>query len=603
MREIMDIEKLEKEISLLKEQLSKLSDIVSDKKESENLASSNITFVTGVWDINRENRKFDEFYIPNFLNLLKMPFNLVLFIPEDLIELVKNVRSEKNTKIIKFSLEDIKNLYAPHWELTQNIRLSESWRNITGENGWLTTSPQATLEYYNPIVQSKMFLLHDAKLINPFSTDYFFWIDAALPKTVYVDYLTDLRLENIVNYANPFLFLSYPYESDTDIHGFEMSGIKKYVNQKTTYVCRGGLFGGHKEQISEANAVYYDLLQKTLQDGYMGTEESIFTIMAHNEPHIYKRYMLDNNGLIYKFVLDALENKVMLEQSESQKIDKFKKVSDKDVENLKTNVYILTFNFPEQLRHILKSFEKVPDWLNKPHLVLVDNSTNENSAMENEKIASQYNMEYIHLGDNKGINGGRQFAAEHFHGSTADYMLFFEDDMTLNPPEKTGEFCRKGFRKYVPNLYNILHKIMLKEDFDFLKLSFSAVFWDNNIQTSWYNVPQAVRDKVWPEYNKLPVHGTDPNAPRTKFGTIDEVDELSYITGEVFYCNWPMIVSKTGNKKIFIDTKWERPFEQTWMSYVFQETLKGNIRPALLLASPIYHDRIMHYKPEERREN
>jgi len=595
----MNIEKMQEEIMSLQEQINKLSSVLAGKT-SMTTKAKNITFVTGLWNLNREGRKFEDFYIPNFLKLLEMPFNLVLFIPEELIEVVRKVRSEENTKVIKFSLEDVRNLYAPHWELTQKIRLSESWRNITGDDGWLKTSPQAILEYYNPIVQSKMFLLHDAKLFNPFSTDYFFWIDAALPKTVSIDYLTNKNLENIIDYANPFLFLSYPYESDIDIHGFDIKGVEKYTHKKTTYVCRGGLFGGHKEQISEANAVYYDLLQKTLSDGYMGTEESIFTIMAHNEPQIYRRYMLENNGLIYKFVFNLIEGNINLEEHYVKNI---RKISDKDVENLKTNVYILTFNFPEQLKHILKSFEKIPEWLEKPRLILIDNSTNIDSMKENEKIALSYKMEYIHLGDNKGINGGRQFSAEHFHESDADYMVFFEDDMTLNPPDSSGEFCRKGFRKYVPNLYNIIHKIMLKEEFDFLKLSFSAVFWDNNIQTSWYNVPQDVRDKVWPHYNKLPVHGTDPNAPRTKFDRIDEVDELSYITGEVFYCNWPMIVSKSGNKKIFIDTKWERPFEQTWMSYVFQETLKGNVKPALLLASPIYHDRIMHYKPEERREN
>ena len=64
-----------------------------------------------------------------------------------------------------------------------------------------------------------------------------------------------------------------------------------------------------------------------------------------------------------------------------------------------------------------------------------------------------------------------------------------------------------------------------------------------------------------------------------------------------------MIMSKEGNKKVFLDTIWDYPYEQTWMSYVFQETRKGNIHSAVLLASPICHDRILHYKPEERREN
>jgi len=39
------------------------------------------------------------------------------------------------------------------------------------------------------------------------------------------------------------------------------------------------------------------------------------------------------------------------------------------------------------------------------------------------------------------------------------------------------------------------------------------------------------------------------------------------------------------------------------MSHMHQMTKKGELRPALLLASPIWHDRIKHYKAEERREN
>ena len=54
---------------------------------------------------------------------------------------------------------------------------------------------------------------------------------------------------------------------------------------------------------------------------------------------------------------------------------------------------------------------------------------------------------------------------------------------------------------------------------------------------------------------------------------------------------------------MFLDVTWQNPFEQTWMSYMYQETKKGNLKPAVLLASPIDHDRIAHYKPEERREN
>ena len=447
-------------------------------------------------------------------------------------------------------------------------------------------------------------LLNDVTIWNPFNSEYFIWLDAGITNTVYEKLFTESRsLDKIIPYLGNFLFLSYPYESSGEIHGFNFNAMNKYAGETVKYVCRGGLFGGKKEIINQANATYYSTLLQTLNDGYMGTEESIFTLMSYIEPHLYRRYMLDDNGLVVKFTENLIKDNITLEPLPISAPVTPLKITDKDLSKYKTNLYILTFNFPEQLLHTIESMKKTPEWLEKPHLVLLDNSTDEEAKSQNEIIAAEYKFEYIHLGRNTGICGGRQYAAEHFDNSDADFMFFFEDDMTVNPPEYSGQFCRNGFRKYIPNLYNIVHKIMLKENFDFLKLSYTEVYMDNNIQVSWYNVPQEVRTRDWPHYSKLPVTGLDPNAPRTQFKNINTIDQISYISGEIYYANWPMIASKAGNKKMFIDTKWAHPYEQTWMSHMYQETVKGNLNPAILLASPIWHDRIKYYKPEERREN
>jgi hypothetical protein len=53
---------------------------------------------------------------------------------------------------------------------------------------------------------------------------------------------------------------------------------------------------------------------------------------------------------------------------------------------------------------------------------------------------------------------------------------------------------------------------------------------------------------------------------------------------------------------MFLETKWAYPYEQTWMSYIFQETLKNNIKPGILLATPTEHNRFLHYGLGERKE-
>jgi hypothetical protein len=333
----------------------------------------------------------------------------------------------------------------------------------------------------------------------------------------------------------------------------------------------------------------------------MGTEESLFSILACTQPHICRQSRIDANGFIQEFVDKVLEDRAELVEVSKQTLELLKPTHF-ELQNIKTSVYMLTFNFPHQVEHTIQKWLKHDKFLTSTRNILIDNSTNDEARKANAQICQKYNFEHLITNDNKGICGGRQLAAEHFDQSDSDYYIFLEDDMGIFDP-KDNNLCRNGFRKYIPNLYNLIHKIMIRENFDFLKLSYTEVYMDNNIQVSWYNVPQEVRSRIWPNYSKLPVTGLDLNCPRTQFKNIEVLDGVSYASGEIYYANWPMIMNKEGNRKVFLDIKWEHPFEQTWMSYVFQETIKNNIKPGVLLASPIDHERIAHYTPQERREN
>lgn len=564
---------------------------------SSNSESNSLTIVSGLWDIDRVGRDWS-LYQDHFDKFLQIPCNMLLWIPKSLESFVWDRRSKSNTHVIIYELENIKNdIFSPFWEQWQKIRQDPKWQN---QAGWLSDSPQCKNEYYNPIVMSKMFFLHDSKLRNPFNTDYFIWLDAGISQTVYENYFYETKnLDRITKKLDPFLFLSYPYEADKEIHGFEFNAINKYAGSKVDYVCRGGLFGGHKDFLSQAHGEYYHLLQRTLNEGYAGTEESIFSILAKLNPQNYRRYELDGNGLIVKFIQAIIDENANLVPVEKPK-NKFTPIVN-DISGVKTNLYFLTFNYPEQLEATIKSLQKHEGFLSHPcQKVVIDNSTNQEARNGNKLICEKYGFEHIAMNKNTGICGGRQFAAEHFDASDSDFYLFFEDDMTISDPEEG--ICRNGFNKYVPDLYKKLHQIMLKDKFDFLKLSYTEVYMDNNIQVSWYNVPQPVRTEVWPDYDKLPTTGLDPNCPRTKFKNIEVLNGLSYISGEIYYANWPHITSREGNKKMFINTKWAHPYEQTWMSHIFQETKKGLIKPAVLLASTVTHDRFKHYQPEERIE-
>jgi hypothetical protein len=555
---------------------------------------NNVTLVTGLWDIGRGDleegwsRSYSH-YLEKFKDLLKIEENLIIFGDAELRKFVESNRKPENTLFIERNLEWFKN--NDYYNSIQTIRVKPEWYN---KAGWLSSSTQAKLPMYNPLVMSKVFLLNDARIMDKFNSDYMFWIDAGITNTVHWGYFThDKVLQKLPKNISKFSFICFPYETNTEIHGFEYNKLNTLAGAKVTKVARGGFFGGPKESISDINGIYYNLLVSTLSEGYMGTEESIFSIITYKHSDIINYFDIDGNGLISTF-FENLKNDTLKPKTESTI------VCDNNLDINKVSLYVLTFNSPNQFKTLIESIKLYDnDYLTKPKKILLDNSTDPSTYNEYKKLCEDYNFEHIKK-DNLGICGGRQFIAEHFDKSDSDYMLFFEDDMFFSTSELG---CTNGFGRKTNNLYTNSLQIAKKENLDFLKLNFTEFYGDNSTQWAWYNVPQHIREKHWPDKTQLPVQGLDPNAPKTVFKCIKSYNNIPYAIGEVYYCNWPQIVSKTGNQKMFLDTTWAHPFEQTWMSHMFQMTIKDELKSGVLLLTPTEHNRFDFYKAEERKES
>jgi hypothetical protein len=556
---------------------------------------SNITLVTGIWDIGRGDltkgwsRPYQH-YLDKFEKLLEVQENLIIFGDEELKKFVFERRNESNTQFIVRPLSWFTN--SEFYPMIQKIRNTPTWFN---QVGWLKESTQARLENYNPLVMSKVFLLNDAKIMDQFNSEYMFWIDGGLTNTVHPGYFThDKVLDKLSKYISKFSFISFPYGAENEIHGFEYNKLNSIAGEKVTKVARGGFFGGPKHTISDINGIYYGLLKSTLDEGYMGTEESIFSIMTYKHSDLINYFEIESNGLVGKFFED-LKNDELKVKSEN---------ASKEINSLDTNkvgLYVITFNSPKQFRTLIDSMLAYDeDYILKTKKFLLDNSSDLSTTEEYIKICDEFGFEHIKK-DNLGICGGRQWIAEHFDETDLDYYLFFEDDMFFYPNE--GTVCRNGFNRYVQNLYTKSLEIIKKENFDFLKMNYSEFYGDNGTQWSWYNVPQNVREEFWPNKPRLPQMGLDPNAPKTQFNNVVSHKGVPYAIGDVYYCNWPQIVSRTGNQKMFLDTTWAHPFEQTWMSHMYQLVKKNELYPGLLLMTPTEHDRFEHYSRDLRKES
>jgi hypothetical protein len=540
-----------------------------------------ITLVTALYDIKRSSlknfgRSFDE-YKSRFKDLLescaKLPMVIFIDDSDELESFIQDARrGSVGTKIIKKSKNEFKDKtgFFPFFDKVNKIRNQDSWK--LQDESWLPASPQASLELYNPLVMSKMFMLNDVRIFNFFNSKYIFWIDAGLTGTVNKGYFSQdevIQKLCLSGGAEKFISVCFPYKARTEIHGFSFRAMNEYANERVERVSRGGFFGGRVDKIQAINPLYYDLLDRTLSEGYMGTEECIFSILTYTNPELFRVYMIGGNGLMGAF----------FEQCKNMSLEKKEKEID---------MYIVTFNFPQQLKLLLASIDKQnPELFDKSNVFVINNSVDTSTDAEYSKICESRGFVEIKQG-NLGISGARQWAATHFDERSTKYMLWFEDDMLL---ATSDTLCKNGLRRKCPNFIDIAIDIVEKEKLDFLKLSFTEFFGDHHKQWAWHNVPQHIREKYFTE-----------KECRMTWKTSGCIDGLSYLIGDVYYSNWPSVMTKEGNRKIFLSPKFSHPNESTLMSHAFQKSKLGEISSGVVLASIIDHNRTFHYSKEIRKE-
>lgn len=563
--------------------------------------NNDVTIVTGLWDLGRGNlqgwaKRDFSYYKEKFFELLQTDIPMCIWIPRELEEEVKQVRGDKPTRIYFKELKDFETWF-PFFKEVQAIRNNPEWYNSAG---WLKESPQAALEYYNPMMMCKMFMVNDSTIFNPFNSKYFYWLDGGITNTVGKGYfLNDKVLSNLANYSRStkkLVTINYPYTSNDEIHGFERKKMAEYCGVKyVDKISRGGFWGGKKELINKMNDAYYSVLRSTLEAGYMGADECLFTILSYTKPDLIERFEIEGNGLIWPF-FELLKSYKSLDLQ-----DTIIYKTGKEIEYIQTaeevlmneqgegvNLYIVTFNSPPQLKLLLQTITDYnPELFTKTNKFLINNSTDDSTTEDYNEICAAYDFTQVKEG-NMGICGARQWAAKHFDASNAKYIVWFEDDMLM---EKENKLCRNGLNMHVNDWLGKCIKIVEEENLDFIKISFSEFFGDHHKQWAWHNVPQEIRDKYFAD-------GTC----RMKWNKSGCIDGLSYLIGEVYYSNWPSVMTRAGNYKIFLETSYAMPFEQTIMSHCYQLTTKGRMRSAVLMASLVNHDRVYHYSKEIRKE-
>ncbi len=173
------------------------------------------------------------------------------------------------------------------------------------EAAWVAAAgPQRpSLDYFTTTL-TKMGMLHDQSIWNPFGTRHLVWIDADVAASVHPGYFADERLlDRLPHLLQRFFILARPCPV-TDAAG-------------TADAARvqGQLFGGELGEIAQTNALYYQTLDQCLRQKTLPTQESLFTRMLQQHPERFDRFVLQDNGLLGFLFAEMRRGQVSIERT------------------------------------------------------------------------------------------------------------------------------------------------------------------------------------------------------------------------------------------------------------------------------------------------
>lgn len=247
------------------------------------LRHNDLCLVTCLLDINRaahDKRNFLDHYMRGVEKLIDLPYPLVIFVDYRYYEPILAKTGGKPISVIPIAPETIQ--WRPHYNRLKEICESDAWVN---QAEWMQTSVIKSPEYVG-LTLHKMELMMHCVNHNVFCADRYYWIDAGMCSSFQIDSLKDHDFQKLP--VDPGFFMTtFPYQAATEMHGYACQGFLELCGSIPDFVCRATLFGGTKESIAAVALPYNDLLRRSLDAGYIGTEEALFSGLAVKYPQLF----------------------------------------------------------------------------------------------------------------------------------------------------------------------------------------------------------------------------------------------------------------------------------------------------------------------------
>jgi len=245
-----------------------------------------ITLVTALVDIDRHDRDF-EHYIGGISHILKSRHPIVVYCPEKYFDRIKELRGDKSLQLKKLDTDDIDG--APFFNKLQTVIQKDEWIN---QAEWMKNSVISS-KYYIALTLLKQVLLESA--IDGTST-YYYWIDSGIYNSYQVTEPIDTFYFTKIP-KDKFFMSSFPYMTKTEIHGYDIKKIISELGEQPGYVCRATLFGGTEKQINQVTEAFYNQVRESLDAGYIGAEEAIYTILSKKKSDLFHIHQMNNGDI------------------------------------------------------------------------------------------------------------------------------------------------------------------------------------------------------------------------------------------------------------------------------------------------------------------
>ncbi|MDD4931341.1 MAG: WlaTC/HtrL family glycosyltransferase [Candidatus Colwellbacteria bacterium] len=228
------------------------------------------TVVTALFDIGRSTwgdvyRRDTRLYMYYLSFILKMNCNICIFVEEKFVDFVRESRKgmESKTKIYTVPISSL--LMNGYKEKISTIMSSEEYK----ANQKDPLCPEVKRPEYNIVVNSKVDLVYRVAMENPFTTDFFLWMDAGYG-------------HGTLNIPKGFKFYPESFMKEGKVSILCLKDVSLISpDYKTFYeehidVVNGGFFCCDRESIVRYKEIYYYVVEDSLDKGI--TDDDQYTV-------------------------------------------------------------------------------------------------------------------------------------------------------------------------------------------------------------------------------------------------------------------------------------------------------------------------------------